>query len=218
MDDIQRIGTEAAVWSIKDFSVSLRQEIIRAARQQGCTVAEWLHGHFQRFGVGEARFAPVKLTPLNPGSPGDLAGAVAELATLIDAAARFAEVRDKLPTGVATALGRRLKAAAASGADRTRRHGASGGCHHPKPEAGEAAHHRRGAVSMMARCWSARIADLRMEGGGPISALRTKATDEGVHDLRAKLIGLFLSRRRTWKGLAAMGTRSGRHRPRRAGA
>ena len=66
-DDILSLGTEVAPWQIKDFSVALRTQITKAARQQDCTIAEWLHGHFQRHGIDGQQFEPVKLAPV--GSP-----------------------------------------------------------------------------------------------------------------------------------------------------
>jgi hypothetical protein len=128
MDDIQQLGTATATWAIKDFSVALRQEITRAARQADCTVAEWLHGHFQRFGVGEASFSPVKLDPVKP-SPSapptaEPAATVTELAALLETAVRFEEVKDRLPQRTRAALSRRLKAAVTSGGPPAREYGA----------------------------------------------------------------------------------------------
>ena len=84
MDDVLSLGTETATWAIKDFSVSLRQQITQAARRHDCTVAEWVHGHFQRHGVDDQQFDPVKIGRVNPPSfaaSGDLAE-LRELATL----------------------------------------------------------------------------------------------------------------------------------------
>ena len=66
MDDILSLGTEVAPWQIKDFSVALRTQITKAARQQDCTIAEWLHGYFQRHGIDGQQFEAVKLAPVGP--------------------------------------------------------------------------------------------------------------------------------------------------------
>ena len=66
MDDTLSLGTDVATWAIKDFSVVLRQQITQAARRQGCTVGEWLHGYFQRHGIDGQQFAPVNLAPVEP--------------------------------------------------------------------------------------------------------------------------------------------------------
>jgi len=60
-DDILSLGTDVAPWQIKDFSVALRTQITKAARQHDCTIAEWLHGYFQRHGIDGQQFEPVKL-------------------------------------------------------------------------------------------------------------------------------------------------------------
>ena len=112
-DDILSLGTEVAPWQIKDFSVALRQQITQAARRQDCTIAEWLHGYFQRHGIDGQQFAPVKLAPVGPDpamnstSPGP--SSIDDLCKLADAAAKLAEFRDKMPRGLSGALSKRLR-------------------------------------------------------------------------------------------------------------
>ena len=66
-DDTISLGTERTTWAIKDFSVVLRQQIIHASRQQpNCTVADWLHGYFQRHGINGQQFAPVQIARVEP--------------------------------------------------------------------------------------------------------------------------------------------------------
>lgn len=94
-DDTLSLGTETAPWMIKEFSVALRQQITQAARRQGCTVADWLHGHFQKHGPDGQQFTPVKLASVNPaaapaqGRP-DSAQSVS---TLVEAACRLAATK-----------------------------------------------------------------------------------------------------------------------------
>ena len=107
MDDTLSLGTEVAPWAIKDFSVMLRQQITQAARRQGCTVGEWLHGYFQRHGIDGQQFAPVNLTPVEP-TP---AVAVDDLCRLAEAAARLAETADRMPKGLRASLSRGLREA-----------------------------------------------------------------------------------------------------------
>lgn len=64
----------------------------QAARRQDCTVAEWLHGYFQRHGIDGQRFAPINLTPVEP-MP---AAPVDDLCRLTEAAARLAETADRI--------------------------------------------------------------------------------------------------------------------------
>jgi hypothetical protein len=107
MDDVLTLGTEVATWAIKDFSVTLRQQITQAARRQGCTVAEWLHGYFQRHGIDGQQFAPVNLTQVErlPAAPVD------DLCRLAEAAARVAETADRMPKGLRASLSRGLREA-----------------------------------------------------------------------------------------------------------
>jgi len=73
--DVLSLGDEFDTWAIKSFSAKLRRQITGAARRQGCTVAEWLHGHFQRFGVDGDEFAPVKIAAVEPAdSPAEIPG------------------------------------------------------------------------------------------------------------------------------------------------
>jgi hypothetical protein len=56
-------------WLVKDFPVSLREDITRAAAGQGATVGQWLVAHFQKFGIDGVevnRVYPVALIPGNP--------------------------------------------------------------------------------------------------------------------------------------------------------
>jgi hypothetical protein len=107
MDDTLSLGSQVAVWAIKDFSVVLRQQITQAARRQGCTVGEWLHGYFQRHGIDGQQFAPVNLTPVEP-MP---AASVDDLCKLAEAAARLAETADRMPKGLRGSLSRGLREA-----------------------------------------------------------------------------------------------------------
>ena len=120
MDDMLSLGTEVAPWQIKDFSVSLRQQITQAARRQGCTLAEWLHGYFQRHGIDGQQFAPVNLALVGPdrvpvgpdrqmnGSTGS--PSIEDLCRLTEAAAKLAGAQGgKLPRGVPVLLSRRLR-------------------------------------------------------------------------------------------------------------
>ena len=64
--DVMPLGSEVGPWQIKDFSVRLRQQITAAARRQGCTVPEWLHRYFQRYGIDGQQFEAVKLATVLP--------------------------------------------------------------------------------------------------------------------------------------------------------
>ena len=112
MDDMLSLGTEVAPWQIKDFSVALRTQITKAARQQDCTIAEWLHGYFQRYGIDGQRFEPVKLSVVGPDPAMNGAGSsIDDLCRLTEAAARFGETRDRLPPKLAGRLATRLREA-----------------------------------------------------------------------------------------------------------
>jgi hypothetical protein len=103
--DTLSLGTETAPWMIKDFSVTLRQAITRAARAQGVTVAEFVHTHFARFGVDGVVVEPRQTSPKQT-TPDP---AIEDLCRLAEAAARLAEYREKMPRGLASALARRLR-------------------------------------------------------------------------------------------------------------
>lgn len=66
------LGSEVAPWQIKDFSVALRQAITQAARQQGVTVAEFLHAHFTRHGLGDVEVLSRQALPQQTGWQDDL--------------------------------------------------------------------------------------------------------------------------------------------------
>ncbi len=106
--DSLSLGTEVATWAIKDFSVMLRQQIILAARRQGCTVADWLHGYFQKHGIDGQQFAPVNLDPVELPSP---AAAIDNLCRLVDAAAKVAEHSEKMQPTLRRLLSKRLREA-----------------------------------------------------------------------------------------------------------
>src|SRR3954451_12186020 len=55
-------------WLVKDFPVSLREEITRAAAGQGVTVGQWLVAHFQKHGVNGVEITHVYPTPVNAGN------------------------------------------------------------------------------------------------------------------------------------------------------
>jgi hypothetical protein len=63
MSNTMALGTETGPWQIKDFSVAMRQQITAAARRQDCTLAEWLHAHFQKHGIDGLQIEAVKLDP-----------------------------------------------------------------------------------------------------------------------------------------------------------
>ena len=108
-DDMLSLGTDVAPWQIKDFSVALRrQQITQAARRQDCTVAEWLHGYFQRYGIDGQQFDPVKFDAVAP-PVANGAGSIEDLCRLTEAAAKLAEFRERMPRGLSGALSRRLR-------------------------------------------------------------------------------------------------------------
>lgn len=107
MNDTLSLGTETATWAIKDFSVTLRQEITRAARLQDCTVAEWLHGYFQKHGIDGQQFDRVNLNQVQPNT-----AQVDALCRLVEAAARLAETADHMPKMLRSSLSRALREAA----------------------------------------------------------------------------------------------------------
>ena len=66
-EDAIPLGTDRTTWAVKDFSVVLRQQIIQASRQEpNCTVADWLHGYFQKHGINGQRFTPVQVARVEP--------------------------------------------------------------------------------------------------------------------------------------------------------
>jgi len=106
--DALNIGHEFAPWQVKDFSVRLRGEITRLARTQDCTVADWLHAHFERYGLGGVQVDQVKITEVKP--QGYLGQTEEDrLLQLVQAGAKFAECRDQLPKVVAAALAKRIR-------------------------------------------------------------------------------------------------------------
>lgn len=111
-DDILSLGTAVAPWTIKDFSVALRGHVTKAARQADCTMADWMHGYFQRHGIDGQQFAPVKLNHVEPAQGnGSSSASIADLCAIAEAAARVAETRDTMPKGLSAKLSRRLKEA-----------------------------------------------------------------------------------------------------------
>jgi hypothetical protein len=110
--DPQQIG-DLAVWLVKGFSVDMRRQITRAAKGRDCTVAEWLHGHFERYGIDGVAVTPVKLIAANP-SPTTPAATtpVADLVMLVEAAARLAEAGDGMPKMLRAALAKSIRVAA----------------------------------------------------------------------------------------------------------
>jgi hypothetical protein len=56
-------------WLVKDFPVSVREEITRAAAGQGVTVGEWLVAHFQKHGVIGVEVNQVYQTTVNSDNP-----------------------------------------------------------------------------------------------------------------------------------------------------
>jgi hypothetical protein len=80
-------------WLVKDFPVSLREDITRAAAGQGATVGQWLVAHFQKFGIDGVevnRVYPVAIIPGKPSPPP--ATALAPVAAVGDSP--HAELRD----------------------------------------------------------------------------------------------------------------------------
>jgi hypothetical protein len=102
MGETQQLGTDFATWAIKGFSVKLREAIMKAARQQDWNVAEWLHAHFQKFGVDGLQVDVVKIDPVSP--PQD-----DELHRLVASAALLAQHGEKMPPKLRGALARALR-------------------------------------------------------------------------------------------------------------
>src|SRR5215469_4601009 len=95
MSDIQQLGDDFATWAIKGFSVKLREEITKAARLQDCTVADWLHAHFQKHGVDGVQVDVVKIAPVAP--PQAPASAAPSTERLVNLTTTFAQHADKVP-------------------------------------------------------------------------------------------------------------------------
>jgi hypothetical protein len=91
-DELPPLGPVKA-WLVKDFPVSLREDITRAAAGQGVTVGAWLVAHFQKHGVGGVEITRVYPTPVNLGNGPGTATPADELADLIRMA------RDATPDG-----------------------------------------------------------------------------------------------------------------------
>jgi hypothetical protein len=108
--DVLHLGTEFAAWQIKDFSVALRKAITEAARRQDATNAEWLHGHFTRYGLDGVEVARAAANPAN--FTGQTAADLAHLIGLAEAAAKLAAAPD-LP--VVTTARRAVRAAILAG-------------------------------------------------------------------------------------------------------
>lgn len=100
--DTQQLGDGFATWAIKGFSVRLREEITKAARLQDCTVADWLHAHFQKHGVDGIQVDVVKMTPVAP-PPG------VDVHRLVASTALLAEHADKVPERLRGSLWRVLR-------------------------------------------------------------------------------------------------------------
>lgn len=115
------LGPEVGPWNIAKFSTTIREQIVQAARREGCSVADWLHGHFVRFGVAAVKFDPVKLDGLKPAAavgpqqapPTDAPGDAAELASLLVSLERLTAMR-----GVPQWLRHAAEQAIVSGFDR----------------------------------------------------------------------------------------------------
>jgi len=107
-NDAIALGAELGPWQIKDFSVRLRQQITQAARRQDCTLADWLHAHFQKYGIDGLQVDAVKLAPALPapnGHGGDNRDAE-RIDLLVSAAVRLGSAK-----GVARNVRRRLNEA-----------------------------------------------------------------------------------------------------------
>lgn len=99
-DSTLTVGAEFAPWQIKDFSVAIRQEIARRARQQDVTVAEWLHGYFTRHGFdGMEVLSRQDLPEQNE--------VYDRLYRLVDAVSKLPECRER--KSLANAIARRLR-------------------------------------------------------------------------------------------------------------
>jgi hypothetical protein len=90
--DTLHLGSDTAGWMIKDFSVTLRQAITKAARDQNVTVAEFLHSHFTKFGV-DGVVVERQTDQASPGKPSSPADAIDDLCRLTEAAATLAQHR-----------------------------------------------------------------------------------------------------------------------------
>jgi hypothetical protein len=99
-DDTLTIGAEFAPWQIKDFSVAIRQEITRRARQQDVTVAEWLHGYFTRHGFDGMEVLSRQALP-------EQTDAEDRLYRLVGAVAQLPDCRER--KSLANAIARRLR-------------------------------------------------------------------------------------------------------------
>jgi len=146
-----RIGTETTTWSIKDFPTVLRKAILAAAQSQHVNVAEWLTGHFTRYGLDGVEVRPGRqigqigqtgqTLPVIPAAPGS--SAVADLCRLVDAVVVFAQHREQLPKGLAGTVSRRLRDALRPVPPRTKK-GAGGTTTPPLSPLGRSAlTHRR---------------------------------------------------------------------------
>lgn len=100
--DVLTLGTEVGPWQIRDFSVRLREEINKRARQSNCKAADWLHGYFQKHGIDGEPFAPIDLAgapaaaPAPAASTAPVSTAAGELASLVASAAALGTAR-RLP-------------------------------------------------------------------------------------------------------------------------
>jgi hypothetical protein len=101
-DSTLAIGAEFAPWQIKDFSVAIRQEIARRARQQDVTVAEWLHGYFTRYGFDGMLVLSQQALP-------EQTEAEDRLYRMIDAVSKLPDCRER--KALANAIARRLRQA-----------------------------------------------------------------------------------------------------------
>jgi hypothetical protein len=115
--DTMEVG-EVAVWAVKDFSVQLRKLITDAARRQNCTVADFLHRHFHKYGIDGLEAPPVQPVKSNGQTgaareavPVDLQEAEA-LWRLAEAAARVAETAERMPKNLRSTLTKSIHKAA----------------------------------------------------------------------------------------------------------
>jgi hypothetical protein len=87
-------------WTIKAVPTATKNKVITAARKEALTVGQWLE---RRVNEWLADGAPVNVPP----AP----AAIDDLCRLTEAAAKLAEYRERMPKGLAGALGRRLREA-----------------------------------------------------------------------------------------------------------
>jgi len=99
MNDTSEVDS-VAPWTIKAVAVETRQTVIRAAKQEGCSVGQWLERRVREWtSNGSPISSPSTTSP-------------AEWLALTQAAALLAEHRETMPKGLRANLARGLREAA----------------------------------------------------------------------------------------------------------